>query len=723
MAKNHRLRNNGDVIFAAAILAIPQIEVNWEQGVRNQLLQHIEELSPSGTPGTLSVFGENSTVVLTSGNKPPQVLAAAARYGKGRVFAIAHSGYLSGLSDSRTLPRDASSIQQLMYNVKRWAGGGPKSPKMVDLSESIDEWRNADIFIWRGKVNLNAQQQQDLLRLIENGAGLIMAECPWGWAQVTGKSLQEQMPQNQFLRNFGIVFGGGYAATNSDGGYAVKFNKPDSAHAGVAIKKLKAGLSLNVGENKAVEALLANLSMRSPTMDDLRDFFGELEGNPPSEKQPLTAKDSKDRFWVSMFSNLWKAAAPSEITAIAGSEIFPGHAQSGAKPVTRVFDFVKSHSGWYSTGLFLSAGEAMNIKLIGGDPSKWMIRIGCHSDRLWGKDTWSRWPEISHTLELETVVELGCASPWGGLVYFVPKSGAGNLRLQVSGAVEAPEFVAGNDKSKRQWRVRRNSPAPWGELVGKHIILSVPSNILRELDNPEAVCEYWDKLWVSHCQLAAIEVPQRPERFVADQQISAGYMHSGYPIMTWLDVVTAKKGKLAPVLDLEKLTTEGNWGYFHELGHNRQRAWWTFSGTGEVTNNLFSLHGGEVMAGIVPWENKWLRGQKKSAAKYLRDGADFSVWKKKPDIALVCFALIQREFGWEPFTEFFASFEYEPAGIRPSSDKDKIDQWIIRLSKEVAHDLRPYFESWAWPISDKVKQNDALNQLPVWEVDNSWMGD
>jgi hypothetical protein len=34
-------------------------------------------------------------------------------------------------------------------------------------------------------------------------------------------------------------------------------------------------------------------------------------------------------------------------------------------------------------------------------------------------------------------------------------------------------------------------------------------------------------------------------------------------------------------------------GFYHELGHNHQRPEWTWSGLGEVTNNLFSLYGGE----------------------------------------------------------------------------------------------------------------------------------
>ncbi len=42
------------------------------------------------------------------------------------------------------------------------------------------------------------------------------------------------------------------------------------------------------------------------------------------------------------------------------------------------------------------------------------------------------------------------------------------------------------------------------------------------------------------------------------------------------------------MVDLATLLSKGEWGLFHELGHNHQSAAWTFDGTGEVTVNLFS---------------------------------------------------------------------------------------------------------------------------------------
>jgi hypothetical protein len=52
------------------------------------------------------------------------------------------------------------------------------------------------------------------------------------------------------------------------------------------------------------------------------------------------------------------------------------------------------------------------------------------------------------------------------------------------------------------------------------------------------VTKYWTAVMDSHAWLAGINTTRpRPMRFQHDQYNLFGYMHSGYPIMTFLDVV------------------------------------------------------------------------------------------------------------------------------------------------------------------------------------------
>ena len=106
---------------------------------------------------------------------------------------------------------------------------------------------------------------------------------------------------------------------------------------------------------------------------------------------------------------------------------------------------------------------------------------------------------------------------------------------------------------------------------------------------------FWNDIIDKYAELLSLPPKRRrPERFVSDVQISLGYMHSGYPLMTMLDITST-------MVDKERIKSNGHkgvWGLFHELGHNHQSSDWTFDGTTEVTVNLFSLYLMETICGI-----------------------------------------------------------------------------------------------------------------------------
>jgi hypothetical protein len=122
---------------------------------------------------------------------------------------------------------------------------------------------------------------------------------------------------------------------------------------------------------------------------------------------------------------------------------------------------------------------------------------------------------------------------------------------------------------------------------------------------------------------------------------------------------------------------------------------------------------------VEPWTNPWLEAQKKHAAPYIAKGAPFEEWRRRPGLALIVYAQIQREFGWGPFIEVFADYEALPAGQRPSADQDKIDEFVVRLSRAAGSDLRPLWKRWGAPLSPWVMRDAALDELPTWMPDFS----
>ncbi len=278
--------------------------------------------------------------------------------------------------------------------------------------------------------------------------------------------------------------------------------------------------------------------------------------------------------------------------------------------------------------------------------------------------------------------------------------------MTIANAIEAPLFIAGKT-SLKDWRESiRQRPAPWAEIGNNKVILTVPSQVIRKLEDPQELMSFWDGVLDACAELACMSKDRRrPERYVADVQISAGYMHSGYPIMTHLDA--------APLMvDRQTLATVAVnpvWGLYHEMGHNHQSGDWTFDGTGEVTVNLFSKyvidHCCKPAKPLHPVDVTRVR-------RYLADGADFAKWKQDPFLALMMYDQLREGFGWETYRKVFAEYRALPREQRPASDQDKRDQWMVRFSRGAGRNLGPFFKAWGVPVSEKAME--AVKDLPAW---------
>ncbi len=116
--------------------------------------------------------------------------------------------------------------------------------------------------------------------------------------------------------------------------------------------------------------------------------------------------------------------------------------------------------------------------------------------------------------------------------------------------------------------------------------IMVPSSAIASARRSAAVLDLWDRILDADADLAAIPHDRpRAERILVDRELSAGYMHSGYPIMAHLDV----QGDLVSLASLKA----GFWGPLHELGHNHQWDPWMLPGSTEASVNLWSVYASE----------------------------------------------------------------------------------------------------------------------------------
>jgi hypothetical protein len=597
-----------------------------------ELLDGVDKVGSPGVPGTIAVWGEKAFPVVVDKNRRP--IVAAARWGAGRIVAFAHDGYL----------KDPAS-KKLLDNALRWCG---KDARLVTRAEDgLAEW-------------------------IRNGGGVVAAQTGWGWQQIAGGLDMRENPLNRLLRPAGIGWTDQYSDTPG-------LARPDPlCHGMRALDALLAGSKADLASRSATDMV----RLLPPDDPAIRKIDALQRAIVPSEKKPLT--DPLDRFLLAYQID----AHPDR--AHPAAESFPGPVTG--KETSRLLRIETSIPGWHSTGLYAAPGKPISVEYPEIADSL-RIRIGCHSDRLYHHDKWSRAPEIDR----EAPIAARISAAFGGLVYVVVPKGCklGNIPIRISGAVEAPYFVLGETKPD-EWKTIRRHGTPWGELATSKVILTVPSAELRKLENPEPLLRFWDRVLDAAADLAQIPRDRSPpQRYVADVQISLGYMHSGYPIMTHLDA--------APRMTSLETMKKGDWGLFHELGHNHQADAWTFESTGEVTNNLWTLYILETVCGT---------RETHEALVERRKNLDVRKWRDDPFVALVMYVQLREAFGWDAFKKVFAGYREGP---QPGSDDEKRDEWMVRFSRAIGKNLGPFFEAWGVPTSKKAR--DSIKDLPRWMPD------
>ncbi len=728
-----------------------QTEQKMTEGDVNRLLKNVEGVGQAGVPGPLCIFGENAVSLIAGKEGSSQVsLLAAAKFRQGRVVAFGHGGYLSPDMLSRPGSGD------LLKNILLWLARDDSSAviavigndKLADLIEKTgfktqklnnlpEPGSGADFRVLVADASRISEEQVNRVgRFVTEGGGLLTASLGWGWLQVSGKTdLKTEHTGNQLLGPMGIVWSDGYlhAPEKKDGeNFFPVPEAPRSLRLLNVTEALKAVREHQAGTVKLTPAEIATAissvdhGIRCIPEKQYR-VFAELapllkKTVIPTEKNKIKKATAPEDVLAITLQTEQYLRAPARgtvskggIPAMPAANDFPGMVPGNAKTVTKTIAVDTAVPDWHSTGLYAVPGRPIIVRV----PTEWInatdkrhlgIRIGSHSDRLWGSDEWSRYPDISMQTNLKNA-DTALTNPFGGLIYVTVPGDfkKGTVAIEIGGAVESPLYVHGKT-SLEDWKKKiRNAPGPWGELASDRLILTTRTENLKNLDNPDEVMEFWNKVLDACADLCGRpQERDRPERMVCDRQISAGYMHSGYPVMTWMDVQKT-------FVDLQTHPKDG-WGFFHEFGHNHQSGDWTFGGTTEVTVNLFTLYVFETVAGIKKEETRreiepeW---RKRKREEHFAKGSPFDTWKKDAFLALIMYVDMIDAFGWDAFKDVFREYRKLSNEERPKNDDEKRDQWMVRMSRRVGKNLGPYFDRWGVPVSSSAK--DSIKDLPVWE--------
>jgi hypothetical protein len=361
-----------------------------------------------------------------------------------------------------------------------------------------------------------------------------------------------------------------------------------------------------------------------------------------------------------------------------------------------------------STGLYAAPGEVVTVTVDEETSDlEFSILIGAHTDSLWNKEILKRHSRIFTTWPVENS-STEVANAFGGPIYIHIPAGSeyGEINLTISGAIRAPMFVLGETSDFEWIYSEKNNPAPWAELVSNNFIMTVPSSEIRELNNPSQLMNWWDSALNMEHELYGFEPWPRVERAVFDAQISVGWMHSGYPFM-------AHDLSVPDVVNHTHMSENGDWGMFHELGHNHQWMPSTLPGTTETGCNFASVHLMEDLVGIEGHSAVDPEQREGRMESYFNDGSNISNWSVWT--ALDTYILIKEEWGWNPITEALSVYYDLPSVEVPSTGDEEFNTWVLHLSNSTGYNLAPYHSAWGFPLTQQTFS--SLSHFPVWVDD------
>ena len=717
---------------------LAQTPPNWQNAEREKLLAGVSSVPKLGAPGPVAIWGNFAFPVLAAaeGGKAEMALAAAAGFGKGRVLIFGHNSYIDGGNAG------SGGVGTLLVNAVKWVGGKEKPSVGVHGSDLVafleskgfrakkfsgtlakKSLNDFDVVICNVQGVTSAEEGQAVQDFIKAGGGFIAGMTGWAFEQTSGgKSLSSAHGLNHALMPAGVGFtdssGFGNAQLREFQARTDLSRFMNAFDAISAIMKQRQGgpaldpEDINQGASAIQIALAAQPPGRTSLQTAVMSALGDGGSGVPTPLAPLTqAKHSSERIRLGMETRVLKLAAGAEVKAHAAAAAFPGKAPADAPRVTKEVSIDASVPGWASTGLWINAGEPVTLKVPSDVAGKgFAIRIGCHTDTLYHLESWSRAPDISRSVPIEAET-MSTASAFGGLIYIEVPGRASTMKpftMSIGGVIEAPLFVLGKDDDAKWNAALKKHTAPWAEFACDKVILTCPTENARKVSNPTMLMEFWKKVVEAQDEISNQATERkRPERIVADIQISAGYMHSGYPIM----VPTSASDEM---VTFGRLKFPG-WGYHHELGHNHQRGDFTFEGTGEVTNNVLGMYVYHAVLGKDP-----LIGHTAIAPDALKEHINlikkaddkFAIWKKEPFVALTTYIQLIDGFGWEAWRKYLHSFADSSFGPAPANDDEKRDQFLVRYSKITNKNLADFFDWWGIPVSSSAKAE--VSKLEKW---------
>lgn len=466
--------------------------------------------------------------------------------------------------------------------------------------------------------------------------------------------------------------------------------------------------------------------------ESVQELVKWAHGIKPSKESPVSVTEGEEAKQVGQRAKAYINLPPAALLAHPSAEEFPGKVSPKAPRIEKELTIDTAVAGWHPTGLYAAPGEVITVRVPASLRGKgYKVVIGTNADDLMGGtfDNGQRKLQrfslvIQRTPLDESRVEVG--NPFGGPIFIdapyrggddilsvpahgevvrcYPKAPSPDLqKVTIGGAVEMPWWRPG--MTAEEWRKQLSHPAPWAEMDFGMLRMSIPTESAKGIRDPAKLTEFWKLVMDAQWKFGGFPgVRVIPMRVNWDRQISAGFMHSGYPIGAPLYAINDG-------IDLSKIRMLGTWGLFHEIGHNHQPVCITPTGFSETTVNIFSL---SAQAAILPNKDPNLGhpalADPKELLRRRRAG------ENEAFVNLSVFLALIKEFGMESLTKTMQVYwkETGKGGVVANLEPvEREDVWVRRFGDTVERDVCAFFDSVHYTITPATRA--ALSKYKAWE--------
>lgn len=263
-------------------------------------------------------------------------------------------------------------------------------------------------------------------------------------------------------------------------------------------------------------------------------------------------------------------------------------------------------------------------------------------------------------------------SIYGGPLYLQPTNSV--VKLEITGAVETPHFILGVTTKEEFDKHLKTAPGLIATLDVENGQLIGLADYMRNCDDIEKLAYFWHSVFAINSSLNGREY---------NYNITMAYdihVPAGEAVALNSSFAAQPFGWFEACMNYKTLTTKGNWGTFHELGHIQAKTYgvnWGMCGSncknpceGEVWNNTLIILMYSMLCNMDPRVIQVEHGEYVhpytaiNASMNLPDVQDYHDYNNTnnphfPQLSL--YSTLIHSFGPERFIDFFYTYKVNPS--------------------------------------------------------------